>query len=95
MMHNKTDAASALQPPTKMETLAAWSAHLFTATASIWGLLTLLAISNGEWKAAFAWMSIAIVVDSFDGFLARLVRVKERLPGFDGALLDNMVDFIN
>src|SRR5687768_11207306 len=40
-------------------------------------------------------MGAAIVVDSFDGFLARRVRVKEVLPEFDGALLDNMLDFLN
>jgi phosphatidylcholine synthase len=40
-------------------------------------------------------MGLAIVVDSFDGFWARRVRVKEILPEFDGALLDNMLDFLN
>jgi phosphatidylcholine synthase len=58
-------------------------------------LLTLLAITNGAWTLAFAWMSVAILVDSIDGLLARRVRVKEVLPEFDGALLDNMLDFLN
>lgn len=75
--------------------LLAWSAHLFTATGAIWGLLTLLAITNQNWMLAFAWMGIAIFVDSFDGFLARKVRVKQVLPDFDGALLDNMLDYLN
>jgi phosphatidylcholine synthase len=73
----------------------AWSAHLFTASGAIWGLLTLLAIIHGEWLAAFGWVGVVIIVDSFDGYLARRVRVKEVLPGFDGALLDNMLDYLN
>lgn len=95
-MQNYYDAGeTAIWPPTKRQRLLAWSAHLFTATGAIWGLLTILAIARGDWIAAFSWMGIAIVIDSFDGFLARRVRVKEILPEFDGALLDNMLDFQN
>jgi phosphatidylcholine synthase len=81
--------------PSGREKLLAWSAHLFTATGAIWGLLALLAITNQEWVVAFAWMGVAVFVDSFDGYLARRMRVKQVLPEFDGALLDNMVDFLN
>jgi phosphatidylcholine synthase len=81
--------------PSGREKLMAWSAHLFTATGAIWGLLALLAITNQEWIMAFVWMGAAVFVDSFDGILARRVRVKQVLPEFDGALLDNMVDFLN
>lgn len=98
MQNNLEASQKALQnteQPTQQQKLIAWSAHLVTASGAIWGLLTLLAIANGEWRAAFAWMSMAIVVDSIDGYLARLVRVKTRLPNFDGALLDNMLDFLN
>src|SRR5215204_4234923 len=83
------------EQPTAQQKLLAWSAHIFTASGAIWGLLTLLAITNGEWKAAFLWISVAILIDSFDGYLARRVRVKEFIPEFDGALLDNMLDSLN
>jgi len=33
-------------------------------------------------------------VDGTDGMLARYVQVKRRVPWFDGALLDNIVDYI-
>ena len=79
----------------KRHILAAWSTHLFTASGAIWGLLAILAISNQQWIVAFAWMAASILVDSFDGLLARRVRVKSVLPNFDGALLDNMIDFLN
>lgn len=94
-MQNVSGTTQTAEQPNQAQILMAWGAHLVTASGAIWGLLTLLAITNGEWRAAFAWMSMAIVVDSVDGYLARLVRVKTRLPNFDGALLDNMLDYLN
>jgi len=73
----------------------AWSAHLLTATGAVWGLVSILAISNHQWLLAFAWMAVSVFVDSFDGLWARRVRVKRVLPNFDGALLDNIIDFLN
>jgi phosphatidylcholine synthase len=81
--------------PNRREKLLAWSAHLFTASGVLWGLLAILAIINQQWILAFAWMSVAILVDSVDGLLARRLRVKEAIPEFDGALLDNIVDYLN
>jgi len=98
MEHNKKMYTESLQDnwsPSKQQQAMAWSAHLFTATGAIWGLLALLAISSGEWVVAFAWMALAVFVDAFDGIWARRVHVKSVLPNFDGALLDNMIDFLN
>lgn len=94
-MQNYLESDEPVWVHSKREKLLAWSAHLFTATGALWGLLSLLAITNQHWIHAFVWMSIATVVDSFDGFLARRLRVKTVLPEFDGALLDNMVDYLN
>lgn len=95
MEQTLTDSESTLWTPSKRDIWLAWSVHLFTASGVLWGYLALLAITTEQWVLAFAWMSIAIIVDSFDGFLARRLRVKTVLPDFDGALLDNMVDFLN
>lgn len=81
--------------PSVQRKAAAWLTHLFTATGAVWGLMSIIAITNGAWKTAFIWMALAVFVDSFDGLLARRVRVKDVLPRFDGALLDNMIDFLN
>src|SRR4030095_5290852 len=81
--------------PSRIRKVAAWATHLFTASGAIWGLLAILAITNEQWVLAFAWMGVSVFVDSFDGVLARRVRVKSVLPNFDGALLDNMIDFLN
>jgi phosphatidylcholine synthase len=39
-------------------------------------------------------MALATVVDSTDGTLARKVRIKEVVPGFDGRRLDDIIDFL-
>jgi len=38
-------------------------------------------------------MLLAVVIDATDGALARTARVKDHIPWFDGALLDNIVDY--
>ena len=43
---------------------------------------------------AFGLMLVACLVDSTDGTLARRLRVKEVLPNFDGAKLDDLIDFL-
>lgn len=73
----------------------AWSVHLFTASGVIWGLLAIIAIFQHEWQRAFVWMVTAVLVDGLDGTLARRFQVKGLTPGFDGALLDNIVDYQN
>jgi phosphatidylcholine synthase len=45
-------------------------------------------------RAAFLFLAAATFIDATDGVLARAFRVKERLPQFDGALLDNIIDYL-
>lgn len=78
-----------------VRTVLAWGVHLFTATGALWGLLSLMAIFKHEWRAAIAWMILAMFVDGFDGMLARWANVKKYADGIDGALLDNILDYIN
>jgi phosphatidylcholine synthase len=73
--------------------LCAWSVHLLTASGAVLGFLALLAAEARSWRAAFAWLLLAMIVDGADGWLARMVRVKEVLPRFDGHLVDYVVDF--
>ncbi|MBA3534305.1 MAG: CDP-alcohol phosphatidyltransferase family protein [Ardenticatenales bacterium] len=77
------------------ERLLAWTVHLVTASGSVFGLLSLIAITQHEWMFAFICMAAAIFVDSVDGTLARMWRVKQIIPNFDGALLDNIIDYLN
>lgn len=75
--------------------LKAWAVHLYTASGAVWALLALEAIGRDAYAAAFAWMSLAMLIDCTDGTLARRVRVKEVLPQFDGSKLDDIVDYLN
>jgi len=78
----------------KNKILAA-SVHLFTAVGSVIGLLGFAACSRGDWRTLYFLMIITVLIDSADGALARKFRVKELLPQIDGALMDNLVDFVN
>lgn len=40
-------------------------------------------------------MALAVLIDASDGTLARLVRVKELIPWFDGDRLEDIVDYLN
>ena len=74
--------------------LRASAVHLYTASGAVLTLLILIAAYNGNTVAAL-WLVLAtLIIDSTDGLLARRFRVKELLPGFDGGLLDNIVDYM-
>jgi phosphatidylcholine synthase len=73
----------------------AYGVHLFTATGAIWGLLALMAVFKHEWRPAILWMVLAMFVDGFDGMLARWANVKLYAKNIDGALLDNIIDYLN
>lgn len=58
------------------------------------GLAGVVAAAAGDVRQAFIWMFAATFVDGIDGVLARAARVKERTPTFDGARLDDIVDYL-
>jgi len=68
--------------------------HLLTASGAVLGLLTIAATNAGNYRLAFLWMAVATGIDSGDGALARAARVKDRLPTFNGARLDDIVDYL-
>ena len=68
--------------------------HLYTASGAVLALLILVAAFQGEAVVALWLMLASLIIDSTDGLLARRFRVSEALPFFDGALLDNIVDYM-
>ncbi len=72
----------------------AWLAHLYTASSAVLALLATIATFDYRFRDAFFGRAAALVVDSSDGVLARTVRVRERLPWFNGAKLDDIVDYL-
>ena len=75
--------------------VAAWGVHVYTALGAPLGLVALVAVASGRYSVAFWCMVLATMIDSTDGALARRFRVKEVLPQFDGAKLDDIVDYLN
>jgi phosphatidylcholine synthase len=74
--------------------LAAAGVHVYTASGSVLGLLIVVAAVEGRVVAALWLGLVAMVVDGTDGMLARRLRVKELIPWFDGARLDDIVDYL-
>jgi phosphatidylcholine synthase len=80
----------------KVRKMLAWCVHFYTATGLILAAAMAVAILHGtptSFRTAFVLMLVATLVDATDGMFARLVRIKETLPGFDGRRLDDLVDF--
>ncbi len=74
--------------------LRAGLVHAYTATGAVLALLIVLAAVEGD-AARALWLGlVALIIDGTDGMLARRFDVKDRLPWFDGALLDNIVDYL-
>jgi phosphatidylcholine synthase len=74
--------------------LAAAAVHVYTACGSVLAFLIVLAAFDGEPVRALWLGLVALIVDGTDGMLARWLRVKERVPWFDGARLDDIVDYL-
>lgn len=71
-----------------------WVAHFYTATGAVIALLATGVTFAHNFRAAFVYLAVATFVDATDGVLARALKVKERLPNFDGAKLDDIVDYL-
>ena len=79
---------------TTLQKAIAWSVHAYTASGAVCGFASLRATINGDYRTAFVWLIVATLIDATDGLLARAARVKEHAPSFDGARLDDLVDYL-
>ena len=73
---------------------AAWAVHAYTASGALAAFAGTLAVFAADYRTAFLWLVFATLIDASDGVLARLARVTETLPAFDGARLDDIVDYL-
>jgi phosphatidylcholine synthase len=75
---------------------AGWAVHLYTASGVLFALLAVLetcsATPDPRW--VFIWLTVAVLIDSTDGPMARAVRIKEVVPRIDGRTIDDIVDFL-
>lgn len=72
----------------------AWLVHFYTASGAVLAFLAVLATFEDRYRTAFIFLIASTLVDATDGVLARWARVKEVTPGFDGARLDDIVDYL-
>jgi len=75
--------------------LIALSIHLFTAIGVLLAFWSLLLIVQGELQKSLFVLAFAVIIDSLDGTLAREANVSTHAPSIDGALMDNITDYIN
>jgi phosphatidylcholine synthase len=74
--------------------LAGAAVHLYTALGTVLGFLIVVAAFDGDAVTAL-WLGLATLwIDGTDGMLARHFRVKETIPWFDGARMDDIVDYL-
>ncbi len=90
------DRSSILDPRSSQAQLVlAWLVHLYTASGAVLAFFSVLLIEQGKFQEAFWLMTLAVLIDASDGTLARLVRIKETIPWFDGDRLEDIVDYLN
>lgn len=75
--------------------IAGWLVHLYTATGALVNAYALLhafiLTPDFHLFAKLNWL--AIFIDATDGTIARAINVQKVIPTYDGALLDNLIDF--
>ena len=79
----------------RRQKLLAYSVHAYTASGLLCGALIAADIVRSDYRGAFVWMIVAVLIDATDGTFARKVRVKEVVPHIDGRKLDDIVDYLN
>lgn len=73
----------------------AWLVHLYSALGTVVAFVAVLFTDQLKFREAFFLMTLAVLIDASDGTLARVARVKERLPNFDGDRLEDIIDYLN
>src|SRR5258705_379745 len=81
-------------PRTGSNVARAWLVHAYTALGALAAFFGTAAVFDGRYRESFLYMIAATTIDATDGLFARSARVKEVLPGFDGARLDDIVDYL-
>ncbi|MGC0249031.1 CDP-alcohol phosphatidyltransferase family protein [Pseudactinotalea sp. Z1748] len=89
-----TTATAPLETASAWQRLAGVAVHLFTAIGALLAFAMVHFAYAGQVQLVLWLFLAAMVIDGTDGFMARRLRVAQVLPRFDGALLDNVVDFL-
>ncbi len=68
--------------------------HIITLGGLALAILALMAIFAGNYDTAIRYSLLVLLVDRFDGTLARKLKVHKYLPGVSGETLDTITDII-
>jgi phosphatidylcholine synthase len=74
--------------------ITAWGVHAYTILGGVIGMIALSAIAAGDTRKAWVLLFVAFIIDMTDGMLARKAQVRAVLPDFDGAKIDDLIDFL-
>jgi phosphatidylcholine synthase len=82
------------RPAPSIAWLRAVAIDAYTASGAVLALLIVLAAIDGDEVRAL-WLGLAaLIIDGTDGMLARRFRVRAHLASFDGARMDDIVDYL-
>src|SRR5699024_10704099 len=74
--------------------ISAYGVHVFTSLGAVLGLAAILLTFRGFFQYAIWALFAAVIVDSVDGTLARYAQTTRYAAAINGALMDNIIDFI-
>jgi phosphatidylcholine synthase len=72
----------------------AWLVHFYTASGAVLAFMATIATFDARFRMAFLLLIVATMVDATDGMLARRAGIPGTTPNFDGARLDDIVDYL-
>jgi phosphatidylcholine synthase len=72
----------------------AWAVHAFTALGIVAAMFAIRDVLTGHPDYAILWLLVTLLIDGVDGPIARHLRVSERVPRLDGAILDLIIDYV-
>jgi phosphatidylcholine synthase len=81
---------------TPLRRFLGWCVHAYTGLGLILAAMVAVLLFRGgpdAIRTAMILMFVATLVDATDGTFARMVRIKEAVPSFDGRRLDDLIDF--
>ena len=72
----------------------AWLVHFYTASGAVLAFVASVSAVEGRFREAILALVAATVVAATDGLLARRAGIPGSTPDFDGARLDDIVDYL-
>ena len=77
-----------------MKKIGAIFTHLYTGSGVLLAFWAALALYEKNISVFFITLWFTVIIDATDGTMARYFDVKKNAPFIDGAMMDNIVDFI-